>query len=266
MIWQHYLPKGARDQTAPTDAGALVAVADRLDTLVGCFGIGLKPTGTTDPYGLRRACIGTLRTLLDRKFDLRLSEAFAAAHQGFEQVGLDLDLATLSAKLNGFFRDRLRGVLGDELPVDTVDAALGVAADRPLDAQARARAINQLDTETRARVGELFKRAHNIAKDAPDGEPEPPDAVLDEVHSSEKELFAGFVRLRPELASLRDAGQYGDAFARLAEFTPLLGRYFDDVFVMVDEAKVRDNRLRMMRAISETCSTIAKLQLLGAAG
>src|SRR5262249_57391789 len=87
-IREHYQPRGAADATAPTDAGALVAVADRLDTLVGGFAIGLTPTGAADPYGLRRACLGVLRTLLDRGLPLRLSDAFRAAHDGYAGVTL----------------------------------------------------------------------------------------------------------------------------------------------------------------------------------
>src|SRR4029079_16438467 len=94
----HYMPKGAHDSTAPTDAGALVAIADRLDTLVGCFTIGLTPTGAADPYGLRRASIGVLRTILDRNFDLRLGDAFRAAFDGYEVVALDLSATELVAK------------------------------------------------------------------------------------------------------------------------------------------------------------------------
>lgn len=266
VVRDHYLPKGARDATAPTEAAALAAIADRLDTLVGCFGVGLSPTGAADPYALRRACIGTLRTLLDRNFDLTLSDALEAARTGYAEaeVKLDLDAAGLVDKLGAFFHDRLRGLLADTLASDAVDAALGVAADRPLDVRARAQAILSLDAETRAKVGEVFKRATNIAKQAPDGEPAPPATVVDDVAPAEEALFDGFQKLRGELTSLHERGEYAAAFERLAEFTPLLARYFDDVFVMADEAAVRDNRLRLMRAISETCSMLAKLQLLGA--
>src|SRR6185436_10128900 len=80
VIREHYAPRGAGDSTAGTDAGALAAIADRLDTVVGCFAVGLTPTGAADPYGLRRASIGVLRTMLERGFDLRLVDAFHAAY------------------------------------------------------------------------------------------------------------------------------------------------------------------------------------------
>jgi glycyl-tRNA synthetase beta chain len=259
VIQTHYMPKGAADATSPTDAGALVAIADRLDTLVGCFAVGLTPTGAADPYGLRRACLGVLRTVLDRGFDLKLSEAFRAAYDGYGNVKLDLQQADLVQKLGDFFADRLRGLLADKLPTDAVNASLG-AADRPLDARARATAIAGLDATTRASVGEVFKRATNIAGKAPEGDPTAPGA---DAHASERALFDAFVKMREELRGLVAAGSYKDAFGKIAVLVPVLHQYFVDVMVMVDDAAVRDNRLRLMRSISESCGALAKLELLG---
>lgn len=260
VIREHYAPKGAGDATAATDAGALVAIADRLDTLVGCFAVGITPTGATDPYGLRRACLGVLRTLLDRGFDLRLSDAFQAAYDGYTHVKLDLGKDELLAKLGEFFADRLRGLLADPLPSDAVQACIAVAANRPLDARARAAAIAALDAETRGRVGEVFKRATNIASSAPAGEPAPP---AEGAHPSEGALFQGYLKLRERLGALAGAGDYPTAFREVAAFAPLLAQYFLDVFVMTDDLALRESRLRLMRAISETCSALARFDLLG---
>jgi glycyl-tRNA synthetase beta chain len=237
-----------------------VSIADRLDTLVGCFAIGLSPTGATDPYGLRRACLGVLRTLLDRGFDLRLSDAFQVAYDGYGGVSLDAGPGELFDKLSDFFAERLRGLLSDKLPADAVLAALGVAGDRPIDVRARASAIAELDAATRAGVGEVFKRATNIAAGAPLGEPSPPRA---EDHPSEIKVYDGYVTLRERLAAQRREGNYGAALREIANFAPLLHQYFLDVYVMVDDIAVRENRLRLMRTIAETCATVAKLELLG---
>ncbi len=260
VIKTHYMPRGAADATAPTDAGALVAIADRLDTLVGCFAVGLVPTGAADPYGLRRACLGVLRTVLDRGFDLRLGDAFRAAYDGYAGVKLDLGREDLVSKLGEFFADRLRGLLEAQTPADAVAACLAVAADRPLDARARATAIAGLDAATRASVGEVFKRATNIADKAPSGEPEPPAG---DAHASEKALYYSFLGLRESLFHKAQAGDYVAAFHAVADFAPLLARYFVDVFVMTDDIPLRESRLRLMRAISETCRKLARLELLG---
>lgn len=260
VIDQHYMPRGAGDATAPTDAGALVAMADRLDTLAGCFAIGLTPTGAADPYGLRRACIGVLRTLLDRGFDLRLDDAFRAAYDGYGNIKLDLGKDDLVAKLGDFFADRLRGILADKLPADAVNAAL-FAAPRPLDARARALAIAELDAETRARVGEVFKRATNIAGKAPEGEPA---ALPADAHPSEKALHDAFLAQREQLRGHVAQGRYKEAFGEIGVLVPVLHRYFEDILVMAEDPAVRDNRLRLMRAISETCRSLGRLELLGA--
>jgi len=259
VIKTHYMPRGAADATAPTDAGALVAIADRLDTLVGCFAVGLVPTGAADPYGLRRACLGVLRTVLDRALDLRLPDAFRAAYDGYAGVKLDLGKDELVAKLGEFFADRLRGLLSDKLPGDAVRAALG-ASVRPLDVQARATAIAALDPQTRADVGEVFKRATNIAGKAPPGDPMPPAA---DAHPSESALFKAFGILREQLRELVAQGAYKEAFVKVTVLVPVLHQYFVDVMVMVEDPALRDNRLRLMRAISETCGELAKLELLG---
>jgi glycyl-tRNA synthetase beta chain len=260
VIREHYQPKGAQEATPKSDAGALVSIADRLDTLVGCFAIGLSPTGATDPYGLRRACLGVLRTVLDRGFDLRITDAFRAAYDGYANVKIDLGPAELADKLGDFFNERLRGLLADKLPGDVVAAALGVAAERPIDVRARALAIAQLDAPTRASVGEVFKRATNIASGAPIGEPTPPRV---EDHASEIKLYEGYISLREKLAALRRESDYGAALREVAAFAPLLHQYFVDVYVMTDDIAVRENRLRLMRAIADTCATLAKLELLG---
>ena len=260
VINAHYMPRGASDATAPSDAGALVAMADRLDTLVGCFAVGLTPTGAADPYGLRRACLGVLRTALDRGFDLRLGDAFRAAYDGYGGVKLDLGKDELAQKLGDFFSDRLRGLLEAHFPTDAVAACLAVAADRPLDVRARAAAIAGLDAATRAGVGEVFKRASNIAANAPAGDPAPPPAGA---HASETALHEGFLSLRGALQRKAAEGDYAAAFREVAGFAPLLSRYFVDVFVMDPDLAVRDGRLRLMRAISETCGSLAKLELLG---
>lgn len=256
-IRDHYLPKGAADEVAPTAAAAVVALADRLDTLVGCFAIGLSPTGGADPYALRRACIATLRTLEGRRFDVSLEQIFRAAYVGYSGVSLELSEDDLVAKLAHFFRDRLRGLLASDLPVDAVEAALGVAADRPLDARARAEALRDLDAEVRSRLGEVFKRATNIAKEAPDGAPERGD------EPAEIALYERFYGVKEALGQLAARGAYAEAFAELAGLAPLLGRFFDEVLVMAEDDAVRTRRLRLMRDISDTCSALARLELLG---
>ncbi len=261
VIRDHYKPKGAHDETAKDDASALVALADRLDTLAGCFAIGLAPTGAADPFALRRACLGVLRTMLDRGFDASLGELVGAAYDGFEGVKLDLSRDELVAKVTDFAAERLRGLLADKLPHDAVRACLAAGHDRPLDARARAMALAELEGATRAQVGEVFKRATNIAKDAPPGPPAPPPA---DAHASEVALFTAYQRFDARSAELSKAGDYAGFLREVAAIAPAMERYFLDVFVMCEDASLRESRLRLMRSISERCASIARLELLAA--
>jgi glycyl-tRNA synthetase beta chain len=201
-----------------------------------------------------------LRTVIDRAFDFSLVEAFKAAYAGYANVTLDLAQDELLSKLAEFFEDRLRGLLEATLPADAVLACLAVASDRPVDARARAVAIAMLDKQQRAGAGEVFKRATNIAGQAPSGEPVPPDPGA---HPSERALFDTFLSRRAALRKLVQQRDYRGAFAAVSELVPVLHTYFEDILVMAEDAEIRSNRLRLMRAISDMCRELARLELLG---
>lgn len=260
-IAEHYLPRGADDACAPSDAGALVAIADRIDTLTGACAIHAMPTGSADPLALRRAAIGVLRTILDRGWDLSMSMVVERAHAGFQAGRLDLDGPGTADRLASFMAQRLRGVLATELASDVVDACIAAGHDRPLDVARRARALSAIDAGVRASVGEVFKRAANIAKDAPEGAPVVPDASFGEVHPSERAVFQAFGNLRDTLGG-EGLKEPAVALAAISAFAPVLGKFFEDVFVMVEDPKVRENRLRLMSDIHRTCSAIANFNLL----
>jgi glycyl-tRNA synthetase beta chain len=114
-------------------------------------------------------------------------------------------------------------------------------------------------------VGEVFKRAQNIAKDAKPGAPVTPSSVGKDVHASEQALFDAFGQLDGVLGRARKDGDYGRVLSAISEFAPVLGRFFTDVFVMTDDLAVRENRLRMMSAIHSACSAFASFNLLGKA-
>lgn len=262
VIAGHYLPKGASDATPETDPAALVGLADRLDTLVGCFSVGLSPTGSTDPYALRRACLGVLRTLLDRGWALRLAPLLEEAYRGFADRSLDLTMEEAVDRLGSFFRDRLRGLLIEGHPHDVVDACLAAGHGVPVEVYERVVALAGLDAPTRSKVGEVFKRATNIAKDAPAGIPEDPRRIGKGVHAAEVALYEALGALDERLRKAHEATDLPAAFAAIAEVAPLLGDFFQHVLVIDDDMRIRENRLRLMRSISERCSDIAHFNLL----
>jgi glycyl-tRNA synthetase beta chain len=145
-IRDHYRPVGAHDDVAMDDVSAVVALADRFDTLAGCFAVGLAPTGAADPFGLRRACIASLRTMLDRGYAaLAFSELVGLAHDGLSGKALDLTRVETVAKLEEFATERLRGLLAAGTSSAVADAVLSGTAEAALSnvvgAQARARGL-----------------------------------------------------------------------------------------------------------------------------
>ena len=260
VIADHYLPRGAEDSTATDDAAALVALVDRLDTLVGCFAIGLLPTGAADPLALRRAAIGLLRTLLNKQWRMGLVDAIHASYATYVGVKLDLGANATSDKLGGFLRQRLRGVLSE--PGDVIDACVAASADDPYDVQLRAAALGKIEESVRTSAGEVFKRAANIAKEAPPGELKSPASVQPEVHPTEQRVFDAFATLKSALSGGSSAEDYERSLSAIATFAPILAQFFEDIFVMVDDVPLRNNRLHLMRDIHQACSRFANFNLL----
>jgi glycyl-tRNA synthetase beta chain len=172
-IRDHYKPVGAQDDVAPGDVSAAVALADRLDTLAGCFAVGLAPTGAADPFALRRACIGALRTLLDRGYSLAFSDLVGLAYDGFEGKKLDLSRIETVTKIEEFATERLRGLVASATSNQVADAVLEGTAEAALKnvvaILARARALQAVvDAKEpwldKARI--VAKRLSGISREA----------------------------------------------------------------------------------------------------
>jgi glycyl-tRNA synthetase beta chain len=172
-IRDHYRPAGAQDDVAPGDVSAVLALADRFDTLAGCFAVGLAPTGAADPFALRRACIGVLRTMLDRAYPLAFSELVGAAYDGFAGKRLDLSRVETVAKIEEFATERLRGLLAAAASTQVADAVLEGTAEAALRnvvaVQARARALQAVVAARepwldKARI--VAKRLSGISREA----------------------------------------------------------------------------------------------------
>jgi glycyl-tRNA synthetase beta chain len=261
-IEQHWWPKG-QGAPLPTSAdAALVAVADRIDTLVGCFATGLIPSGNADPLGLRRAAIGVLSIVLARPTHTvdQLIDAAVAAYGSGGAVTLSTDART---QLDEFFRARLRGVLVEESGVDpqSVDVALAVGASNPADALARAQALAVVPHDVRA----AFKRIGNILDDARAkgfGTQPAPDAARF-VSPVESNLWSAWTSHAGELASK----SYRDVLGVLATLGPALAAFFDKGGVMVMDPKpeLRENRLALLHAIYDPFVKIGDFRKLGGA-
>ncbi|HKE15539.1 MAG TPA: glycine--tRNA ligase subunit beta [Kofleriaceae bacterium] len=262
-VAEHYMPRGGQGEPPSSVIGSIVGLADRLDTLLRCFDVGLAPTGSADPYGLRRAALGILRILVAREWRLPLSQllARAAAPAG----GLARAGDATRAQALEFLRTRLRGQLVevDGLAPDCADAALAAGFDDVPDARARAAALSRL----RARadfepLAAAFKRVANILKgEAPaigDGLPDPAAFVEDD----ERALWASFNEIRGRVESRLGEGDYSGALQVLAELKAPVDRFFDKVLVMDQDQRVRSNRLALLGRINATFTRIADFRQL----
>jgi glycyl-tRNA synthetase beta chain len=259
-IRDHYLPRGASDALPADVVAAAVAIADRADTLVGCFGIGLTPTGSADPFALRRAALGIVRIALDGPMDVDLRSLLGRAHGLYEKGVLADEAATVGA-LDDFFRARLKAYFASHA-TDVVEACLGAwDASSLRDLRTRIAVVDAFRAENPAyaSLATAFKRAFNIAKDAPEGDV---DASL-LVEDAEKALAETFRALRPALGAHIASRHYGDALELVAkELKTPIDRFFENVFVMADDPKIRDNRLRLLKGIADTVTGIAHFHQL----
>jgi glycyl-tRNA synthetase beta chain len=258
-IADHYKPKGAGDPPAESDVGAIVAIADKLDTLVGCFGVGLVPTGAADPYALRRAAIGILATILARRYGVPLSSLIEMAYARLASKAPASDPKATSRAVLDFFGGRLRNQWADEHPTDLVDAILAPGFDDVVDARARLEALAELRAAGDfAAIAITFKRVANITKDAPGGEPD--SALLTE--PAERALIDALSQVREQThdASLRR--DYVRAFGYVRALKPHVDKLFDDVLVMCDDATLQGARLRLVRSVADLFRGLADFSRL----
>jgi glycyl-tRNA synthetase beta chain len=255
-VYDQYMPASTEDRIPRGRIGQIVGLADRLDTLVGIFGLGLIPTGSRDPFGLRRAAQGVVRIALEGGLPLDLEEAAARAAvlygdrltRGAEQILDDL---------RPFLHDRVRYVLGlAGYAYDEIEAALAMGGANLPDLRARVDAIHRVREEPGFLTVVLAaKRIVNILKDAP-------EEALDEqflAEPAEKDLHAAFQGLRSEVEEAAAAGDYERCLRRIAGLAPVLDRFFVDVLVMDPDPRVRRNRIALLQAIHRTVSRTARL-------
>lgn len=256
---EQYLPRAAGGPIPMTPVGRVLALADKLDTLAGIFALGKRPSGEKDPFALRRAALGVLRISIEGGLSLSLRDALTHAVAA-QPVAVDAD--TVVAELIDFHRDRLRAYYGERgIGAEAFEAVAAHGLDDPHDFDRRLQAIRTFMAESAARtLCAAHKRVRNILKDRVDEAGRVAPDLL--VEPAERELHAGVERLGPELQARSDAGEYAEALHRLAELGPAVDAFFDDVLVMAEDDKVRENRLALLAALDAQCRTVADISRL----
>jgi glycyl-tRNA synthetase beta chain len=264
-IDEHYLPRGAGGSLPTTGAGVAVALADKLDTLAGIFSIGQKPSGTKDPFGLRRAAIGTLRILTEKKLDLDLRAlvARACALQPVQSANAAGELWDyLVERLRVYFLDSgsTGGVAG--VTTEMFDAVRASSPVSPLDFAARLVALAKfLGIPDAASLTAANKRISNILKKAETGTTGTVDvsALIEPAEKALHEALAGIVVEVERALARRD---YNAALTRLATLREAVDGFFDDVMVNAEDAALRRNRLALLAQLRHHFTRIADLSLL----
>jgi len=259
-IEQHYWPRFAGDALPAGTVAQSVALADKLDTLVGIWGIGLVPTGDKDPFGLRRHALGVLRILLERRLPLELPGLLALAAAEFPAGTLATDTTSGVA---GFMQDRLRQTLRDSgAAPNEVEAVLADAPARIDLVAPRLAAVQAFATlPEAAALAAANKRIVNILrKNGDDAAPAVDRGRLAE--GAEHDLFMAFQKLAPQVEADYAGGDFTAALRALATAKPAVDRYFDDVLVLVDDPAVRANRLALLRSVAATMNRVADISRL----
>jgi glycyl-tRNA synthetase beta chain len=262
VVWQavydHYLPAGADDALPRHAVGRSVALADRLDTLAGFFALGLVPTGSRDPYALRRAALGVVRILLEGGLRLDLPAAIAAARRLQDVPGATAEV--VAATLHPFLLERLRFLLERRgFRHDEIESVLTTDCPDVTDAADRVAAVAAVRKQ--ADFGPLalaFKRVQNILTQAgaPAGGELDPTLMSDD---AERQLAGDFYQAKGILDELVEARRYEEALSVMASLGPSLDRFFTDVMVLVDDEAVRANRLSLLGAMRDQFYRVARL-------
>ncbi|PIQ05774.1 MAG: glycine--tRNA ligase subunit beta [Nitrospirae bacterium CG18_big_fil_WC_8_21_14_2_50_70_55] len=263
-IEEHYRPRFAGDLLPASPLGRLVAVAERLDVVCGGFAVGLIPTGSQDPFGLRRAGLGLIQICLDAGWDIDLAPQVARNLELLAAEGVQV-AASAAAQLRDFLGQRLHYALCSHgVAEEVVRAVLAAGATRPVDARARAAALAELRQDPSfADIATSFKRVNRILPDGFVGAAVD-RAVLTEV--AERELLAACEQVELLAAPLRAAGDYGQLLRRLVTLRPAVDRFFEDILVMAQEEAVRRARLSLLARVRHLFDGLADMSQLAAEG
>jgi glycyl-tRNA synthetase beta chain len=278
-IAEHYQPRYAGDALPQTRSGMAVAIADRLDTIVGIFAIGQKPSGTRDPYGLRRAALGLLRITIEQGLELDLTHLIeraadlvyedmrrVAAEGGQSIAGGRAVPDPLVADVYDYVFERLRayyleGEAGRALTTEMFDAVLANRPASPLDFDARLRALEVfLTLPDAASLAAANKRIANILRKAG----EAPRSIDDDrlIDPAERILAEQVAAVERLVAPLREQREYTDTLRKLAVLRPAIDRFFDEVMVMAEDPDLRANRLALLARLAAMFLTVADLSRL----
>ncbi len=263
-IYDQYKPESMEDSVPRTIEGGVLSLADKADSIAGMFALGLIPTGSKDPFALRRQANAIVRIIAEHKLPLSLRQLFAVARREYEGSPAEPKFKDheYGPQIEAFFRERLEFYLRDVrgFAYDVVSAVLGANSDEVLDALARAEAVAKVrPSEDFESISAAFKRMKNILRQANEKK-----VRIDEQFSldvlqdaAERPLAQAVPSTSAQVRKLREQGQYEQALQEIAKLRPVIDQFFDKVMVMVEDERIRANRLALLQAMLNEFSTIA---------
>ncbi|MFB3886894.1 MAG: glycine--tRNA ligase subunit beta [Thermodesulfobacteriota bacterium] len=259
-IYEHYLPGFAGDRLPSNPVGDMVSIADKMDTIVGSFGIGLVPTGTADPFGLRRQALGVIRIILEKKYPLSLGQLIEESENLLKEK-MERPPSEVKKEVLEFFRARYQNFLLDRgYPFDVIEAVIGVSFDEIPDVQGRIDALKRArewkDFESIV-IG--FKRAMNILKGYVSGKGIN-HSLLSE--PSERELYQSFLQEKDRIELHLSKRAYEAALLEMTRMKRPIDEFFDRVMVMVEDQAIRDNRLALLHEVGQLFLRVADFSKL----
>ncbi len=259
-IGEHYLPSSAGGELPESSAGAIISIADKLDTIAGCFGVGLIPTGAADPYALRRAALGIIRIVLDKDWSLPL-DGLVTKTVALVGDKLTKDAGETEAAVLEFIKERFRNYLkGEGLQHDSIDAVLSTEWFDIADGVKRIRALEKFKQHPACEsLVVSFKRVSNILKGQDANGLLTPDIFEDD---AEHALFDLYSKIAPLIREAEEAGDYELVFEKLASVKDVIDKFFDEVMVMAEDEKLRRNRLILLGSIRDLYLPVADLSKL----
>lgn len=257
-IFEHYLPRFSGDILPETVLGQVISIADKIDTIVGCFAVGIQPTGSQDPYALRRQALGICHIVLEAKLNFSASDLINKAYSLYEgKIKAVLTNEQTKAEVLEFFRQRLKNIFSDKgFTYDIVDAVLAAGHDNFTDTVMRAEALANLrNQEIFTKLLTAYNRVANLAKNAGQ-EDITPTLLTEEV---EEVLYSEYVKASGEMKIYLEERQYRQFLQRFALLQQYIDNFFEGVMVMVDDESIKNNRLALLKGIADLTRPVADL-------
>lgn len=256
-IYEQYLPRFSGDELPSTTAGAILSIVDKLDSIAGLFAIGIQPTGSQDPFGLRRAALGIINIILDKKLNLSLKELIDfALYIYVEENGLAFDYDKVRSEIMNFFMGRIKNMFSDlKIRYDIIEAVLSTDTDDIYDMKIRANKLNEwLNKDDLQGILAAFNRVSTLAQAYNSTE-----VKRDLLTEDEIPLYDSYNNIEARTLSFIEKKEYDKALDSLITLNEPINDFFEKVMVMVEDEKLKNNRLALLRKIYNTMMMVGDL-------